>query len=367
MEGNDVQSQPTPNSAKLSRAEENPVLQLPAGPYATTVDTAIDDAVTDAPCENETSFASVSHSKLSGNDSFYEPKSDNVCGYRFIDMSILDTIISSLICPVCCNNTVQLAENLNKRFGSASALEISCICGYKKLFYTSPKCTIKGTKNAGFEINKRFVYAMRSCGQGYAGMERFATLINMPKPMNKNNYNRLAIALKDACKEVAIETMKEAAKHIHKKKSLPDNAIADVAVSCDGSWQRQGFSSLNGFVSAISMDTGKILDIESMTRYCRSCQMQQTASKSDPDGYAKWKESHNCIINYKGSAPGMEIDGTKRIFQRSIAHNSMRYTELFGDGDSKTFPAIKDTYVNNDADSVKVVKKECVQAMYRNV
>jgi len=61
VEGNDVQSQPTPNSAKLSRAEENPVLQLPAGPYATTVDTAIDDAVTDAPCENETSFASVSH------------------------------------------------------------------------------------------------------------------------------------------------------------------------------------------------------------------------------------------------------------------------------------------------------------------
>ena len=31
--------------------------------------------------------------------------------------------------------------------------------------------------------------------------------------------------------------------------------------SCDGTWQRRGFSFLNGCVTAISMDTRKILDV----------------------------------------------------------------------------------------------------------
>ena len=36
----------------------------------------------------------------------------------------------------------------------------------------------------------------------------------------------------------------------------------NVGVSVDGSWQRRGFSSLNGVVTAISIDSGKIVDTE---------------------------------------------------------------------------------------------------------
>ena len=35
------------------------------------------------------------------------------------------------------------------------------------------------------------------------------------------------------------------------------NDVADIAVSCDGTWQRRGFSSLNGVVTVIASDTGK--------------------------------------------------------------------------------------------------------------
>ena len=38
--------------------------------------------------------------------------------------------------------------------------------------------------------------------------------------------------------------------------------IVATAVSVDGSWQRRGFSSLNGVVTAKLMETGKIIDFE---------------------------------------------------------------------------------------------------------
>ena len=47
--------------------------------------------------------------------------------------------------------------------------------------------------------------------------------------------------------------------------------VIDIGVSLDGSWQRREFSSMNGVATAISIDTGKIIDIESMSRYCRQC------------------------------------------------------------------------------------------------
>ena len=50
-----------------------------------------------------------------------------------------------------------------------------------------------------------------------------------------------------------------------------DADIVDISVSCDGTWHRRGFSSLNGTVACISMDNGKVLDIEIMSRYCQSC------------------------------------------------------------------------------------------------
>jgi len=51
----------------------------------------------------------------------------------------------------------------------------------------------------------------------------------------------------------------------------------------------------------------------------------------------------------------MEVVGTKRIFQRSIEKHGLRYAKFLGDGDSKSFPAVVDTY-----DGLKVKKLECI-------
>ncbi|GFV21052.1 uncharacterized protein TNCV_198951 [Trichonephila clavipes] len=100
------------------------------------------------------------------------------------------------------------------------------------------------------------------------------------------------------------------------------NSFTKCGISIDGTWQRRGYSSLNGCVSAISVDTGKILDIEVMTQYCHICAKGNSQSSK-----------HVCS-NYKGSAGNMEVVGAYRIFERSNVRN-VQYNEYYGDGDSK--------------------------------
>ena len=192
-------------------------------------------------------------------------------------------------------------------------------------------------------------------------IEKFNFGMNLPKPMTRANYNKMSHMIRDACKETAVETMNEAAHNLKK-----DDALTDVAISADGSWQRRGFSSLNGFVSAISMDSGKVLDIQPMSRFCKSCSVHEKLKNSDLVAYNSWKAKHtNCRVNYHGSSPNMEVEGTRTIFERSI-NNGLRYAELFSDGDSKTFPAIENVYMTCN-EPRKVLKRECVGHVQKRV
>ena len=44
---------------------------------------------------------------------------------------------------------------------------------------------------------------MRACDQGYAGLEKFVSLMNLPKPMTCNNYDKIINKLIVATKGVA--------------------------------------------------------------------------------------------------------------------------------------------------------------------
>ena len=73
-------------------------------------------------------------------------------------------------------------------------------------------------------------------------------------------------------------------------------------------------------------------------------------------------------MNYKGSAPNMEAVGAERIFDRFIEQNKLQYTELYGDGDSKTFPVIEKSYLKKGLLPKRLVtKKECVGHVQKRV
>ncbi|GFU86079.1 retrovirus-related Pol polyprotein from transposon TNT 1-94 [Trichonephila clavipes] len=64
---------------------------------------------------------------------------------------------------------------------------------------------------------------------------------------------------------------------VRKLKNTSD--VAECGVSVDGTWQRQGHSSLNGCVAVLSIDTGKVLDLEVMSKWCRNCNTSKRVQK----------------------------------------------------------------------------------------
>ena len=115
-------------------------------------------------------------------------------------------------------------------------------------------------------------------------------------------------------------------------------------VLCIGTWQRRGYSSLNGCVTTLSIDTGKCLDVEILTKVCRGC--QKIEKQTDASKKADMLERHPCKANYQGSAPSLETEGIKRILWRSEETRKLQYTEYFADGDSKAYNEVENAYEN---------------------
>ncbi|GFX35991.1 uncharacterized protein TNCV_4215131 [Trichonephila clavipes] len=108
--------------------------------------------------------------------------------------------------------------------------------------------------------------------------------------------------------------------------------------------------SLNGCVSVISIDTGKVLGIEVLSKMCRLC------SKKTEDSF-----SHECK-KHVGSSGAMEPVGVYRNFERFAQMRKLQCLHFFGDGDSKSFDAVKNVY-----DETSIKKFECIGHIQKRV
>ena len=281
-------------------------------------------------------------------------------GYRLIDLCILQDVLSCLLCTGCQQpETLFLFERDERKKGLSSNLNLCCDCGFQKEFFTSQpvkKCTSKQGNNP-FDVNIRAVYGMRSIGADHASLEKLCGFFNMPKPMTPKNFTNISNNLRDAAKTVAKRSMLSSIEELRCLQNAASTDVIDIGVSVDGTWQRRGFSSLNGVLVAVSIDSGKIVDIEPMSRYCRECSVNNRLLQDKPDELAAWKINHRqfCKLNHDGSAPSMEIEGAKRIFSRSLETYNVQYTGFYGDGDSKAFTEVKDMYGPDT-----VTKYECI-------
>ena len=109
----------------------------------------------------------------------------------------------------------------------------------------------RGMKN--YEVNIRSIYAMRSCGVVHTGTNRFCGLMNMPSPVRAHSYDEASNKIRDATEKVAKSSMIAAASDV----KATDGQ--DIGVTVDGSWQRRGFSSLNGIVADMAVTSGNVL------------------------------------------------------------------------------------------------------------
>lgn len=307
--------------------------------------------------EKENVECTASSSKLVTSSPPKDEESDGYMqGNRIFDLEILSNLFNKLSCPSCYANELFLSEETV--YGLCSHFTLKCnVCDFCEGFASSKKLL-----NAS-EINNRFVYGMRQIGKGFSAAYKLCATLNLP-PLSKTAYVSNENKLLKVVKDVAEKSMKKAANDVIEKKNnvlnQPDEVIK-CGVSVDGTWQRRGYTSMNGCVAAISVDTGKVLDLEVMSSYCPTCKKLDKMPKSTIE-YKTLKADHVCQCNFKGSSAKMETVGASRIFSRSIKNRALEYTEYYGDGDSKAFMNVKDTYGENS-----VVKLECIGHIQKRV
>ena len=102
------------------------------------------------------------------------------------------------------------------------------------------------------------------------------------------------------------------------------NEVADIVVSCDdGTWQQQGFSSLNGVMVVFASHTGKCVDYRVKSKQCASRTSWESWKSTELDLYKQFISKH---INHEGSAGAMEVSGLIECFMESEKNRCLRYT-----------------------------------------
>lgn len=183
-------------------------------------------------------------------------------------------------------------------------LVVCAACGFERVFDTLRKV---GRVN---ENNVRLVYTMRQLGKGHAGAATFSRVINMPGPPRHSAYDKISPQLSAVAGEMASKSMVDAAVEV---RSVVGSA--KCGISGDGTWQKRGHLSLNGCMSAISADTGKVIDVEALSSSCKYCKTKRKLSP-ESTSYQEWKANHiSCHAHHEGSAGSMETVGLHRIFR----------------------------------------------------
>ncbi|GFV04379.1 uncharacterized protein TNCV_920001 [Trichonephila clavipes] len=194
---------------------------------------------------------------------------------------------------------------------------------------------------------------MRWIGQVLESLKTFCVVMSLPNPVEQKLYDVFNNKLSRVMKEVTEESMKRAA--VEENSSSPDNLLT---VSGDGTWKTRGHSSLIGVCTVIGAETGKVLDREVLSSFCKGCDSYKGVKFGIK--YNKWQRAHkiSCRKNYSGLAGKMEVDGMLRIFNRSEKLHNLKYSNYIGDGDTKTFNALSENkpYGNDHL----IQKIECV-------
>ncbi|GFT77744.1 uncharacterized protein NPIL_376761 [Nephila pilipes] len=140
---------------------------------------------------------------------------------------------------------------------------------------------------------------MRCIGKGAESAVMFCGIMNLPPPPTKfTKFNNILLqAARETCEESMAEAVHEAVEE--------NEGGRDIAVAVDGSWQKRGFSSKNGVVTVTSVDTGKVIDVEILSKHC-IC----------PN---KTKHLQNCKRNFVGYSGKMEV--TEQENEETIPKN----------------------------------------------
>ena len=193
-------------------------------------------------------------------------------------LSLLENFVSLLKCPNLCDDNVYLMFDSTKKYGLSIGLKICCnSCNWKTEFFSSATLYKKNfieqqepRKSKCVDKNHLILthvslWLFVKWVKWLSSLEKFCGIMNMKPPMNKKSYNKTLSNLLDVYKNLVDQNMKNA------DELIPAGETSRDICSFDGSWQKRGFISNNGVVSAISVESGKCIDFQIETKTCKLC------------------------------------------------------------------------------------------------
>lgn len=279
--------------------------------------------------------------------------------YIIMDVNILSNLFSNLICSKCKTNS--LCFVLGESYGFSHKIKIVCNgCSEveKETFTSKRLIQSDGTLMQSFDVNMRVVQAFLSFGRGYSALEIFCMYTNMHL-MSSRVFNRYKKMLHKSVTVSSEKSMAKIRNDVREEYGVSGDAVADIAVSFDGTWLTRGHTSQIGVGCVIDILTGYALDYEVMSKYCAECAYAKADLGEKSAEYDVWYESHkpSCSINHTGSSGAMEMEAAYKIWCRS-EKLGFRYTTILSDGDSKTFNYLNDKKVYGS--DILIKKEECV-------
>ena len=210
-------------------------------------------------------------------------------GVRLFELEGLQKALESVACRECGTGRIVLRENLHLRQGLYTEPYLVCEECSNVTKVPFSRCT----PSKAVTINRQSVFAAKCIGGSLASLQMFCAMLNLPPPVSKASYVDHMKEVKTQAVAQAQYSMTAAREQVREYYNVSDDDLADITVSCDGTWHRRGFSSLFGAVFIISHDTVKVLDYTVKSKHCASCSHWE-ARDHDSEEYREWKGTHKC-------------------------------------------------------------------------
>ncbi|GFU22754.1 uncharacterized protein TNCV_105711 [Trichonephila clavipes] len=159
----------------------------------------------------------------------FETSKDN----RIVSWTTLISFFAIVCCPDCYSQGLELIEDSVS--GLCSHMNLKCKnCSFFKGFPTTEK--MKGS----CLINSSIVLGLRIIGKGFSAGKKLCAFLGLPF-LSKLAFRNQERKLLKASERVAQENINAALSEIK-----GSNSFTKCGISIDGTWQRRGYSSLNG-------------------------------------------------------------------------------------------------------------------------